>query len=362
MRLFVPLWDPPEGVHAGGYYRARRMLEKLTCLDLFVVKNDTFELSVEAISYPTRMLYAKAPGLFEIFRVLNWTWSTLALCVIGLSSRRPIDAVYVPTSEILPTALAGWFVGRMRRVPVVFCNLNVRDTEFWMFNRYLHRQADGIITLSVALANELRSEGITRLIRIGTVGVDDLHVRPSHEPEFECVYVGRHTEAKGIFELLDIWERVVRVKPNAKLLTVGSIGPRVSARIAAILKKRNIESNVTMMGPVAEEVKWRAYANAKICVFPSLVEGWGIVPIEAHLAGVPVIAYDLPAYAQTIASSPAALCVPVADRQRFADTIIGWMDHPPPAGAGRAWAQRFTWAAAAHREECLLEGIVASSK
>jgi glycosyltransferase involved in cell wall biosynthesis len=51
-----------------------------------------------------------------------------------------------------------------------------------------------------------------------------------------------------------------------------------------------------MTGFVSEEEKYKVMKASKIFVFPSYLEGCPIVVCEALACGLPVVAYELPAY------------------------------------------------------------------
>jgi len=362
MRIFVPIWSPPEGVHAGGFYRAKRMLESFDTAEAYVAKNHIFDVSSSHCRTYRAALYSPYPVLFQLSRLLNWICSAVAIAYLGISWRATFDAVYVPTSEILPTTAAGWLVARLRRIPLILCNLNVRDTELWLVNRWFHRRADAIITLSDALAEELREEGITVPIALGTVGVDDRHVERAPSPQYDAVYVGRHTTAKGAFDLLEIWSLVCAELPGAKLVTAGSINSKISAQWQREIVARGLERHVTYRGSISEGDKWNLFSNARLCLFPSHVEGWGIVPIEAHLAGLPVVAYDLPAFRATLRMSPSARLVRLGDRRKFAAAIIALLQSNMQARNAQEWASQYSWQRAAQREEALLDLAVSKAR
>jgi glycosyltransferase involved in cell wall biosynthesis len=122
-----------------------------------------------------------------------------------------------------------------------------------------------------------------------------------------------------------------------------------------------LQGSITLDGVVSEKKKWQGYASAGLCVFPSHVEGWGIVPIEAHLAGLPVVAYDLPAYASTIRQSPAAKLVSIGDTGAFATATIEWIRTPPSTSEVRKFAEEFSWDVALRIEESAIARFVNQS-
>ena len=94
------------------------------------------------------------------------------------------------------------------------------------------------------------------------------------------LYVGRLSEEKQIEHIRPTLEEL----PNARLALVGD-GP---AR--AGLERHYADLPVKFMGYLRGERLSQAYASADIFVFPSRLETFGLVVIEAMAAGLPVVA------------------------------------------------------------------------
>ena len=62
------------------------------------------------------------------------------------------------------------------------------------------------------------------------------------------------------------------------------------------------------------------YSGALALVMPSWLEGFGLPPAEALLAGTPAIVSDLPAFAETLGEG--ALRVPPGDAEALADALV----------------------------------------
>lgn len=355
-RLFVPLWHPPEESYAGGFYRAKRLLEQMDAFSFEVTDTDTSDLRAEAIAgrltrIPARRLYATGP-FFKPMRALNWSWTLVATLALGIVRCRACDAVYVPTSEIVPLSVAAFVLSRLFAIPLVLCNNNVK-TEAWRLNRWIHDRSALVITLSRSLRDELAASGIRSRIEITGVGVDDRAV-PRAPLLYDAIYVARHTVQKGALDLVEIWARCCAKRAGLKLAMVGPCSPVMERPIRALLARYGLERNVDLLGPVPEAEKWRLYASSRVCAFPSRVEGWGIVPVEAHLMRLPVVAYRLRAYDETIAQSPAAALCDVGDYDAFAAALLNFLTHVEGGDAARAWALRFSWPRVVRRERDLL--------
>lgn len=129
------------------------------------------------------------------------------------------------------------------------------------------------------------------------------------------------------------------------LVLVGASGWRndeLNARIdvaqaAGWLKRLNF---------VSDQVRDALYEGARLFVYPSLYEGFGLPPLEAMLHGVPTIIGDAATLVEV--TRGAALIANVEDRQSFALELSQALQdeswRSTAATAGRSVAEGYTWA------------------
>jgi len=99
------------------------------------------------------------------------------------------------------------------------------------------------------------------------------------------LFVGRLTPGKGIFELLEAFERMP-YPGEATLLVVGD-GPAAAACRARC--RSGLRRAVCFAGFRDQEALPRFYAMADLFVLPSRYDPWGLVLNEAMAAGLPVV-------------------------------------------------------------------------
>ncbi len=356
VRALAILWHPPEGGHAGGFLLSRRLLEGGKRYRYTIVDSETTDIDPTASGIETvhllreRRLYTRDRRLFAASRIVNWLVHIVAATFAGLRAR-DFDVVIAHASEIIANAIPALIVGRIRRRPVIFMNLNVRGQRFWTINRIVHGFADGIVTISADLERELQTAIPGARTARFPVGTDDFAVPRRETPRYDAVFIGRHVAEKGIFELLDVWQRCRTARPHARLAMAGPIEPSVRATLRRAISDRGLRDAVDVLGPIDEAAKWDLYADARLCVFPSWFEGWGIVPLEAHLAGLPVVAYSLGAYDEHIAASPYTTLVPLHDVAAMANAVLAHLESTRDRSGTRGWAMRFGWPEAIERAE-----------
>jgi glycogen(starch) synthase len=158
--------------------------------------------------------------------------------------------------------------------------------------------ANAVITVSEAMKAELIGMGATAdKIHVCHHGVDAEFFNPSRvdlhrlqslrarygfcKDDIIVLFVGRLEIVKGVIQLLEAMESVVKVHPNAKLLVIGVGSLEAQAREYA--KRTGFVTLVTEF--IDPESKMYHYALADLCVFPSLYEPFGIVALEAAAMG-----------------------------------------------------------------------------
>jgi glycosyltransferase involved in cell wall biosynthesis len=162
---------------------------------------------------------------------------------------------------------------------------------------YFSRNANLIFTVNNDTKNFLLNRNFKKeQIFSTTNGVEKnfIYSVNNNKKEFDGCFCGRITKIKGVFDILEIWQQVVNELPNAKFLFIGN-GPDYDI-VSSLLKEKNLEKHVVLKGFLTGKEKIEAIKSAKVFLFPSYEEGWGIAISEALLCELAVICYDLEAY------------------------------------------------------------------
>jgi glycosyltransferase involved in cell wall biosynthesis len=114
--------------------------------------------------------------------------------------------------------------------------------------------------------------------------------------------------------------------------------------------------DILLLGTVSEADLGAWYRAADAFAFPSVKEGFGLVVLEALAAGLPVVASDIPVFAEYLRDGESALLVPPGDPAALAGALHRLAGDPALrqqlAAGGKPLVDRFTWAASArsHRD------------
>jgi glycosyltransferase involved in cell wall biosynthesis len=167
------------------------------------------------------------------------------------------------------------------------------------------------------------------LVRLGVVPELIVPTENAYDPSVELpprvaperpvvLFAGRFTEEKGVWDMLELARRA----PQATVMMIGD-GPLRAELLDRALGERL--DNIRAPGYVSEEEKWRILRSVTLFAAPSREEGWGIAVGEALTAGLPVVAYDLPAYGH-LGDLP--ITVPRGNLEAFEVAVAGLIAEP----------------------------------
>ena len=112
------------------------------------------------------------------------------------------------------------------------------------------------------------------------------------------LFVGTIEPRKGVHLLL---EALTRVRKDFRLHLVGKVtDPSYKCRLDEYISSHDLSDKVVFEGVADKDGLDRFYNQAELFVFPSQLEGFGIVLIEAMQHGLPVVAFDNTAMPYTI--------------------------------------------------------------
>ncbi len=150
--------------------------------------------------------------------------------------------------------------------------------------------------------------------------------------------MGRISTRKGIHYLIPAWEQL-KLK-NAELCLVGNnLFPK-----NWLEQYRDICHHVSSVPHVLLN---EYYSQGSVFVFPSLMEGFGLVILEAMACGIPVITTPNTGGLDIIDEGVDGFIVPIRDVEALKDRIQWCYDHPAESAQigkiPRKKAEQLTW-------------------
>jgi glycosyltransferase involved in cell wall biosynthesis len=168
-------------------------------------------------------------------------------------------------------------------------------------------------------------------------------------PETYVLYLGGYDVRKNIEALLHAWTYVAKgLGDTVKLVLAGKLPTTESdffpdpLRIARELK---IEDYIVTPGWIEEEDKPLLYGAARVFVYPSRYEGFGLPVLEAMACGTPVVTTNVSSLPELC--GPHAFQVDPDDTRHMASPMIALTiqeeTHNDMANRGYEQAGNFTW-------------------
>lgn len=168
--------------------------------------------------------------------------------------------------------------------------------------------------------------------------VDYFHPMPKPDGQFRALFVGRVGPRKGVHYLLQAWQELKL--PKAELMLIG-----INEFPAGWLDRYGEDFRYISSVPHAFLNQY--YSKANVLVFPSLVEGFGLVLLEAMACGIPVITTPNTAGPDIIVDGAEGFIVPVRDVGALKEKLQWCYCHPEELAemgrSARRKAERLTW-------------------
>lgn len=163
------------------------------------------------------------------------------------------------------------------------------------------------------------------------------------------LYVGQFDPRKNMDALLGAFARAAERDPELRLVIVGQLGKLASFLNAALARAGAARDRVVVTGHVDDTMLATLYAGAECLLHASLLEGFGLTPLESLAAGTPVVAYRAGAVAEVVAD--AGLLVDEGDADALGDALLRFLGDDALATSLRARAKpraaEFSWDRAA---------------
>ena len=141
-----------------------------------------------------------------------------------------------------------------------------------------------------------------------------------HLPAQFAICVGTLQPRKNIPAFLRAFARLHERLSDAKVVLVGSrTAHNVDTEIERVIAEERLEQTVIFPGFIEQVDLPSVVRLAKMLVFPSLYEGFGIPMLEAMSQGVPVVSADIPSLNEV--AGEASMRVNTADTEEFAHIL-----------------------------------------
>lgn len=229
------------------------------------------------------------------------------------------------------------------RFPEIASGIESVDEPSWKLERKEReiQLADHIFVASSVTKRSLLEIGIESekisLIPYGAP-IDYFQPQPKTDDCFRALYVGRVSPRKGVHYLLQAWQELTL--NDAELLLVGrSLFPPNWLE--------QYKDSCRHIPSVPHLLLNQYYSMGSVLIFPSLIEGFGLVILEAMACGIPVITTPNTGGFDIITDGVEGFIIPIRDVGAIKEKLEWCYHHPAELGemgrAARRKAEQLTW-------------------
>jgi len=176
-------------------------------------------------------------------------------------------------------------------------------------------------------------------------------------PERFVLFVGNLEPKKNLVTAVRAWRELIRRWPDAPQFVIAGKRGWLEDPIFAEAARANLQNGVLFTGFVPDGDLPALYNLAELFVFPSLIEGFGLPPLEAMACGTPVVASDRGALPEVLGQ--AARLVEAQDVEGLAEAMRDLLTDKTQRAEwvqrGLAHAARFSWEETARQTVAVYE-------
>lgn len=202
--------------------------------------------------------------------------------------------------------------------------------------------------ISNSTKEDLIRRGIDKeKIKVIECGIDkrffEYNYKKKENPQI-C-YVGRLKKYKSVHHLIEAFKKVKEKSKDSILYIVGT--GDYEKKLKNLVKKLKIEKDVIFTGYVSEEEKIKILQESWISVYPSYIEGWGIVNIEANALKTPVISSNVMGLKDSVKDGFSGLLYEYGNIDQLAEKILFLLENKKElermSENSLLWAKNFDW-------------------
>jgi glycosyltransferase involved in cell wall biosynthesis len=284
--------------------------------------------AMEAIS----KLHVNQP--IDVIESALWDSETLAIALLPKSERPPL-VLRLVTPFSVAARLNGWSVAKQEGELLT-------ESE-----KTLVTNADAIVPISESIASTIEAEyGISRDSRwvsshcgiaywpyfdsqLDYSELKQVNGQPLPVPKTAKIvlFVGRLESRKGVDVLLSAANRFLASDDSAHLLLAGRDVEGYVLRAKELLVQ-DVASRVHFLGEVDDATRDKLLHASYCVVFPSRYESFGLVPLEAFVHGVPVVAARAGAIPEVVFDEECGQLFDVDSAHSLASCVVRLLSEP----------------------------------
>jgi glycosyltransferase involved in cell wall biosynthesis len=167
------------------------------------------------------------------------------------------------------------------------------------------------------------------------------------------VYIGSISRNRGIFQLLDVVDKLRHRLPGIRLLLIGPfVDPELEKEVRSYVFHRAIQNNVDIRGPIRNVDAYPLVAQCMVGLAlllpePNFTSSLPTKMFEYMALGLPVIVSAFPLWEEIVHTHHVGASIDPTDTEGVADLVFHWLTHPDYyrelSDNARRAARRYSW-------------------
>jgi len=222
------------------------------------------------------------------------------------------------------------------------------------------------ITGSLSAREDLIKKGIKKenihVINHGVL-VDKSGLKYKKEKKKTILFLGALAKDKGVEDAIDTFF-ILDQSGDYNFWIVGKAGANYQKHLQNKVKKMGLAKKIKFHGFVGEKKKFELLKKTHILVNPSMLEGWGLVNIEANAMGTPVVAYRSPGLIDSVKEKKSGIICkqnsPSDMAREIHNILSSKKEYEKLQKSSTQWARNFSWKKSKLKSVLLIDKLKSS--
>lgn len=277
------------------------------------------QLNFNMVAKATEII--KKDGNFDVIHAHDWL-VTYAAKTLKNSYKTPLVATVHATEA---GRNGGIFDETQRYINDAEWLLTYESAEVIVNSKFMKNDLQRLFGLPYEKINVI-SNGININTYSGIEKDYDFRRKYAADTEKIILFMGRLVHEKGVQHLISAMPKILEKYNNIKLVIAGKGG--MIDELKAQTESMGLNEKVYFTGYLNSKQVSKMYKCADISVFPSTYEPFGIVALEAMLAGVPTVVSDIGGLNEIVNHGEDGLKSYAGNSNSLADSIISLLFNP----------------------------------
>ena len=299
-------------------------------------------------------------------------WAAISYAIKALVQIKKINPDIVHAQRFYREGLSAWLAKVFFKKPYCTWCHGADIYLSWRFksiaSKLFLKSADAVIALTQDMERKIQ-EICNRDAFVIPGGIDLRRfeglsrknaAKSSTDSERIILFVGRLHPLKGVAYLVEAMYTIIHSNPRVRLLIVGDGEER--SNLENLTNKLGLAKYISFTGKVPHEKVPEYMATADVLVLPSLVEGFGVVLLEAMACGLPIVATNVGGIPEIVQDGENGLMAESENSREIADKVLMIFENDELrkriSQNNLEKAKNYSWKAVVDKLEKVYQGII----